>query len=147
MWHLIFQYEDELSGKTVEKVELGLEKERRQWKPRKLESGYPGGPAFPVIGSMRPLGSCTSGKATNSLQVMPDPKARVSQIRVLLQREGPLHLEILDLLGNPVSTLCRGDRNRGVHVFWFSGANLPAGVYLVKLEAEGRREIRKLLLP
>ncbi|MFA7331183.1 MAG: hypothetical protein WC326_08925 [Candidatus Delongbacteria bacterium] len=145
-WHLIFQYDDELRGKQMDKVELQVGKEHRQWKPGKLEAGYPVGPAFPLTGKLRPLAPCAAGAAPALLRLVPDPKSRATTIQVYLGREGAMRLEVLDLLGNSVSTLGNGSRQRGLHNFLFTGAGLPAGLYLLKLEAEGRREIRKLLL-
>ncbi len=145
-WHLVFQYDDELRGKQVERVELQVGKERRQWKPGKQEAGYPVGPAFPLTGKLRPLGPCVAGAAPALLRLVPDPKSRATLIQVHLGREGAMRLEILDLLGNSVSTLGSGNRQRGIHNFLFTGAGLPAGLYLLKLEVDGRREIRKLLL-
>jgi hypothetical protein len=146
MWHLIFAYDDELRGRTVDKLELALGAERRSWKPERLEAGYPAGPAFPVTARVKSLGPCLDQAPPDAFQVVTDHAGKAVQFQVLLAKEGPLKLEVLDLLGNPVSNLSRGVKSRGRHSFRLSTAGLPAGLYLVKLEMEGRREVRKLLL-
>ena len=145
MWHLLFSYDEELRGRTVDKLELELGGERRSWKPDRLQAGYPTGPAFPLTARVKALGPCPAA-SPDAFQVVADPAGKRVWFQVLLGKEGPLKLEVLDLLGNPVSTLSRGVKPRGRHGFRLSTAGLPAGLYLVKLEMDGRREVRKLLL-
>lgn len=144
-WHLLFQYDEELRGRRVERVEVSAGGESRVWKPGKAEASYTTGSAPAVTGSFRSLKLCAATRP-DLLQVEVDPATRAGLIRVLLAKEGMLKLDVLDLLGNPVGSLCRATRPAGVHTFQFVRGAQPAGLYLIKLEVEGRREIRKLLL-
>lgn len=145
MWHVVFAYDEELRGRTVERVELQVGDLTRSWKPEPLQAGYPLGPAFPVTARMKAFGPCPAVGA-DAFQITVDSRAKLASFRVRLDREGPLRLEVLDLLGNPVAALSRGVKPRGLHGFQLATAGLPSGLYLVKLELEGRKEIRKLLL-
>jgi len=145
MWHLMFAYDDDLRGRTVDRLELELGGERRTWKPDPLQAGYPMGPAFPVVAKLKAFAPCRDSGA-DAFQMQVEPRAKLAQFRVRLDTEGPLRLEVLDLLGNSVSILSRGVKPRGLHGFQLGTAGLPSGLYLVKLELEGRKEIRKLLL-
>lgn len=145
MWHLVFAHDEELRGRTVERVELQVGDLTRSWKPEPLQAGYPLGPAFPVMARMKPFGPCPQVGA-DAFQIQVEPRAKLALFRVRLDKEGPLRLEVLDLLGNPVAALSRGVKPRGLHGFQLGTAGLPSGLYLVKLELEGRKEIRKLLL-
>lgn len=55
-------------------------------------------------------------------------------------------ITIIDILGNEVKTLVDSKLNPGSHEIEFDGANLPSGVYFYRLETEGVRETKKMIL-
>lgn len=57
-----------------------------------------------------------------------------------------IRLQVFDVLGREVATLVNETRQPGIHTATFDGRNLPSGVYLYRLTAEGRSLTRKMLL-
>jgi len=84
-------------------------------------------------------------------QNQPNPFNPATRIGFTLQREGPVVLTIYDLRGTPVRTLLSEVRDEGDHeVFWDGtdsrGVKMPSGIYLYRLEADGRQRSRKMML-
>jgi hypothetical protein len=50
------------------------------------------------------------------------------------------------MLGRQVALLVEGQVSAGVHEVVFSGARLPTGVYLVRLEAGGEVQTQRITL-
>jgi flagellar hook assembly protein FlgD len=71
---------------------------------------------------------------------------------LVLDREGPLRVEIRDLLGRRVRTLAEGSRAGGEHLVRWDGSDdsgrpLPAGAYWVRVDAgAGARQRLTVLL-
>lgn len=80
------------------------------------------------------------------LQNFPNPFNPRTTIRFSIQSETRVRLEVCDLLGRTVSTLVNGRMPAGVHSVPFDGSGLASGVYLYRLEGDGRVEVRKMLL-
>ncbi len=81
----------------------------------------------------------------------PNPFREVSAIRYGLSRAGRVRIEVLDVSGRRVRALVSDVQGGGDHaVTWDgtddSGAPAPAGLYVVRLEAEQRTLTRRLLL-
>ncbi len=55
-------------------------------------------------------------------------------------------ITVFDILGNEVRTLVDSKLNPGSHEIEFDGTKLPTGVYFYRLETEGIRETKKILL-
>jgi len=55
-------------------------------------------------------------------------------------------LRVFDITGREVADLVNGKLKAGVHSALFNGKNLPTGIYLMKLEAAGRKAIIKTAL-
>src|SRR5438552_5346970 len=77
-------------------------------------------------------------------RMSPNPFASHVDVRFAIVREGPVELTILDLSGRRVRRLARGEwMTAGVHSRVWDGAEedgmtAPAGLYRVRIEAEGR---------
>lgn len=87
----------------------------------------------------------------SSLRCAPNPFARTTLVRYTLAGETEVDLRVYDVLGRPVSVLDRGRRGAGTHeVAWdgrrTDGASAAAGVYFVRLVADGRSFERKIAL-
>jgi hypothetical protein len=81
----------------------------------------------------------------------PNPFNPSTVIRYELRAASRVSLRVYDTAGREVRTLVEGWRAAGNHEVTFEGADLPSGVYLLRLETSGLRqprlrEVRKLIL-
>jgi len=58
---------------------------------------------------------------------------------------GPVDLGVFDLRGKRLRTLAAGEFGPGSHTVTFRGDDPASGVYFHILDAEGRREQRKMI--
>ena len=83
--------------------------------------------------------------------VSANPMSREAELRFDLTREGPVRLTIYNVAGQRVRVVVGGSFLPGQ---WFTkwdgvgngGVAAPSGLYFVRLEAEGRAIVRKLVL-
>jgi 1,4-alpha-glucan branching enzyme len=78
-----------------------------------------------------------------------NPVAAETELSFVTARPGPVRLDVVDARGRLVATLVDGTRAAGMHrVAWNGtdrgGARVAAGVYLVRLTADGATVTRKL---
>jgi hypothetical protein len=90
-------------------------------------------------------------EAGSSLHVFPNPASDKLKIEYALNSSGSVRLNLMTMDGRHVSTMFSGMRARGKHVFQTSlssltGGHLPAGRYLVILEAGGTRRQSSLVI-
>jgi len=81
----------------------------------------------------------------------PNPAIGGANLRFTLSREGPATLEVFDASGRCVRVLASGAMAAGEHSVRFdlgdpSGRRAPAGLYFVRLSAEGRTLTRRLVV-
>lgn len=76
----------------------------------------------------------------------PNPFNPTTTLEYHLEAMGEIHLAVYDLAGREVALLEQGVREAGIHRAAFDASGLPSGVYVARLEAEGRVESRKLVL-
>lgn len=79
-------------------------------------------------------------------QNYPNPFNPSTTISFRLPKSGVIKLSVFDLLGQQVATLANGRYAAGHHNISFEGKGLTSGIYLYRLDAEGKVEIRKMLL-
>lgn len=151
MWTRYAQYADILSGAGVVPSD---------WSNCRMP--YMGGSdGFPAQGS----GPCTSFPSVASVgdepdtrpqeftlkQNQPNPFNPSTVIEFNLSIPAEVTLEVLNVLGQRVSTLASGPRPPGTYtVVWDGqddrGAQLASGVYFYRLQAGARQEVKKLVL-
>jgi hypothetical protein len=88
--------------------------------------------------------------ATKLLPVAPNPSAETVRLRFELARWAEVALEVLDVQGRRVRTVARGIREPGWHEAAWSGddelgVRLGAGIYFVRLRAEGREWTQRVV--
>jgi len=76
----------------------------------------------------------------------PNPTSGTSTVDVSLARSGPLSVRVVDMLGREVATLADGPATAGTHHLTLDGRALPGGVYTIVMEAEGRRQSRRVVV-
>lgn len=78
--------------------------------------------------------------------VYPNPAVSQVQIDFGLPRAEPISLRVYDALGREVAALVDGMQPTGEQSVVFDGADLPSGVYLVRLKAGTTQLVRRLTL-
>ncbi|GBD02689.1 hypothetical protein HRbin18_02437 [bacterium HR18] len=76
--------------------------------------------------------------------VYPNPAREAVTVRFMLTRPSEVHLRVYDLLGRQVAVLHEGFHTAGMHEVTWSTSALPAGLYVVQLEASGQVALQKL---
>ena len=76
----------------------------------------------------------------------PNPFHPATTIRFELQKEMAVRIDVFDVAGKRVATLCNAVFAPGVHDVPWSASNVASGVYFVRLAAGDRVATRRLLL-
>jgi len=79
-------------------------------------------------------------------QNYPNPFNPSTTLTFTMQRPSFVVLKICDILGRDVATLVNERRDAGVHRVEFSGAGLPSGVYVYRMQTGEYVGVRKMLL-
>jgi len=91
------------------------------------ESGEVGGPSGPEIPTELLL-----------RQNYPNPFNPTTVISYSLPNDGPATMKVYDLLGREVTTLFSGSQEAGSYELRFDGSSLASGIYIYRLQAEGK---------
>lgn len=81
-----------------------------------------------------------------SLSNAPNPFNPSTVITLVIGQAAPAELKVYDVAGRMVADLFQGHLEAGAHQFEFSGANLPAGVYVYRAVVAGNTMTGKALL-
>ena len=98
-------------------------------------------PDFAISVDERPLPS-----KVNYLRNYPNPFNLSTLIKYDLQTQSQATLEIYNILGQKVATLCNGSQAAGNHQLIWNAGGLSSGVYFYKLTAGDYIETRKMML-
>ena len=79
-------------------------------------------------------------------QNYPNPFNASTVIEYRLAKTGPVKLTLYNTLGRKIETLVDAVQTEGMHRVEFNGDDLPSGIYFCRLEAQGRHQIKKMLL-
>jgi agmatine deiminase len=105
--------------------------------------------AFPAAFRFTVTGSASGVPLAESrlaLTAAPNPFNPRTVVTYTLDKPGHVSLEVFDVKGRRVITLCDGRREAGLHLEEFSGRNLPSGVYFCRLSAGGDTRTIKMIL-
>jgi hypothetical protein len=88
------------------------------------------------------------GSYTYLSQNYPNPFSSPTTIEFRLERKGRVTLKVYDMMGRHVRTLLEGELQPGIYkLIWDgrgeNGIELPSGVYIFVLEADGFKGLRK----
>jgi hypothetical protein len=104
-------------------------------------------PATPVIEEGRSPNPQPAHPAAFRLeQNYPNPFNASTIIPITLTRRARVTVKIFDILGREVDRLVDGELPAGEHRLRFQADDLPSGVYLCRLQAEGGFQTRRLVL-
>jgi hypothetical protein len=76
-------------------------------------------------------------------RISPNPFRGRTSVSYQLDRPGRVSLKVYNSLGQLAATLVDGHREAGFHAAVWDGKRAAAGVYLVRLESEGRSRVTK----
>ena len=76
----------------------------------------------------------------------PNPFNPSTAIRYDVKQTGHVRLAIYNLLGQEVASLVDGQQLAGTHTITWNASNVPSGIYLCRMEADGFAQTRKMLL-
>lgn len=79
-------------------------------------------------------------------QNYPNPFNPSTKINFTIEKEEHVSLKIYDILGREITTLVKGKLHPGKHEVVWNASNLPSGVYIYRLQAEGKNLSRKMIL-
>ncbi len=79
-------------------------------------------------------------------QNYPNPFNPTTAITYQLPANSKVQLTVYNMLGQKIQTLVNEKQNAGIHKVQFSGANLASGVYFYRLNANGKTQIKKMIL-
>jgi hypothetical protein len=82
----------------------------------------------------------------NGLMIVPNPAFGISDIRYQISDVGYVKLEIYDIHGQVVRVLANDSQHPGGYMIRFDASALPAGIYLVRLQAGGQVETVKMMV-
>ncbi|MFQ6676475.1 MAG: T9SS type A sorting domain-containing protein, partial [Fidelibacterota bacterium] len=78
------------------------------------------------------------------LKVYPNPFNPATTIEFSVPRGGLVTLTVYDLLGREVETILSERMDAGYHAVQWNAGDVSSGIYVVTMEAEGFRRVRKL---
>jgi endo-1,4-beta-xylanase len=84
--------------------------------------------------------------ASSDLAAYPNPAQEQVTFSLTLAAPALVRLVVYDVLGREVALLADGEKQAGHHETTLDGSTLPAGTYVVRLEAGGTVETRRLTL-
>ncbi len=98
----------------------------------------------PIVGVEEP--TVTPQPAVFALyQNTPNPFNPATSITFSLEKAGAAKLSVFDLMGRTVRVLADGSYTAGVHTVSFNAGDLASGVYIYRLEADGKSIEKKML--
>lgn len=106
--------------------------ETRIWTDVDVPSPPPG--IFVVADASSPAGPPSFALGTP----FPNPARDLVAVDFALGASGPVRLEVFDVLGRRVATLVDGPLGAGAHDAAWATAAVPAGVYVLRLSADGQ---------
>jgi hypothetical protein len=102
--------------------------------------------AADVITDCPTVGAVDTPQAFALAPAFPNPFNPTTTLSYTLAETSTVRLAVYDVAGRQVAVLSDGLQTSGTHQVNFDAAGLPAGLYLARLEANGRSETQKLLL-
>ena len=90
-------------------------------------------------------GNGKSEAGNGSLSVSPNPFKETARISYNLSKASLVSLKAYDLSGRLVETFPQGDQPAGRHEATWSAKGLPAGVYLLRMEAGGENHLFRII--
>ncbi len=92
------------------------------------------------------VGLTEAEMAAGNFEVYPNPSHGESTIRFELAEKSKAKIQVLDLTGRLVTVLADAALTAGMHQYTLATDNLAKGLYLVEVEINGSRAVKKLIV-
>jgi hypothetical protein len=79
-------------------------------------------------------------------QNYPNPFNTLTKVSWVIVQPGHVVLKVYDVNGMEVRTLLDENQSPGIHRMTFNSEGLQAGVYFIRIQANGRSEVRKIMI-
>ncbi|MCF7920362.1 MAG: T9SS type A sorting domain-containing protein [Candidatus Cloacimonetes bacterium] len=99
----------------------------------------------PIVISL-PVESAEKVFPQSSFSVYPNPFNPRATIEFYLAESGEMELKVYNLKGQLVETLLKGHLEAGEHFIYWNADNCSSGLYLLRYESGGDREVKRLIL-
>jgi hypothetical protein len=116
------------------------------WTAQYQLGGVNGGDGDIDAAAPEPASSAAAPAAFALEENAPNPFSGTTAIRFALPEAADVRLTVYDALGREVAVLADGRREAGAHTVTFDARALPAGVYLYRLTAGERVEVRRMTI-
>ncbi|WP_062543556.1 S8/S53 family peptidase [Rufibacter tibetensis] len=88
----------------------------------------------------------TAVVANDRMYAYPNPFTGRTTISYTVAQDGPVQINVYDVMGNKVQSLVSESKKSGKHAVTFDGANLPAGTYIYKVETGNKVQTSRVVL-
>ncbi len=85
-------------------------------------------------------------KTTTVISNTPNPFNPSTTIYYSVEMDGLVTMTLFDAIGREIRTIIREPQKAGDHAFFFDGADLPTGMYIVKLSSNDIISTRRIML-
>lgn len=85
-----------------------------------------------------------SSIAVASVKSYPEPFSGSTNIEFSMEKDSKVDIGVYDLNNKLVKTIANGNKTAGKHLLPFNAENIPAGVYIVRMEADGQLVTHKI---
>ncbi|HLA63089.1 MAG TPA: T9SS type A sorting domain-containing protein, partial [Rhodothermales bacterium] len=104
-----------------------------------VQTAYNAGTLFPATGVPPVAAEGGPAAAVFALTATPNPATGAATVAYTLPEAARVRVTVYDVLGRAVAVLAEGAQSAGAHTAALDAAALPAGPYLVVLDADGAR--------
>ena len=80
------------------------------------------------------------------IKVYPNPANEISNINYQINNIKYVKVSVLDMYGKEIRILVNEKQDAGKYTVQFNGSDLPAGIYLVRLQAGAQVEMAKVVI-
>lgn len=85
-----------------------------------------------------------SSIAVASVKSYPEPFSGSTNIEFSMEKDSNVEIGVYDLNNKLVKGIANGNMTAGKHLLPFDAENIPAGIYIVRMEADGQLITRKV---
>ncbi len=96
----------------------------------------------PIVGTHMQVAALRADAPASALTVFPNPVTTTATVQFMVTTSGPVRLALHDATGREVRVVVADDRDGGVHTAALETADLPAGLYLLRMTSMDGTSVR-----
>ncbi len=82
----------------------------------------------------------------HQFNIYPNPVSKTSVVEFSMDRPGRVNISVYNVVGEKVAVIFDGDQDSGLQSFKFSSANLPTGVYYLRLRVGNSISMKEVVI-